>query len=140
MKGAYGLIYQYLSLTTFTGKKTNRGPVAQCLLILSWAHKTKSLRTQLAPEKRIVCKSMMSYRALDHPILGLIPNAKKYVFSKFRTKNSQFDKFFLFFFLWGRGFSIIISSNINTEHIVTYLQFNRIIECNNTWFFLSLFS
>ena len=45
-------------------------------------------------------------RALDHPILGPkfspIPNAKKYVFSQFQTKKSQFDKnkkkkFFFFF-------------------------------------------
>ena len=30
--------------------------------------------------------------------------------------------------------------NKNTEHIVTYLQFHRIIEYNHNCFFLSLFS
>ena len=43
-------------------------------------------------------------RALDHPILGPkfgpIPNAKKYVFSQFQTKKSQFDFFFFFFFFF----------------------------------------
>ena len=67
-----------------------------------------------------------SVRALDQPILGPkfgpIPNAKKYFFPQFQTKNSQFDKkknFFFFFFL------------------VLHLYF---IENNNTCFFLSLFS
>ena len=76
-------------------------------------------------------------RALDHQILGPkfrpIPNAKKYVFSQFQTKTSQFDKkkkkFFFFFFFW---FSIFISYKI--------LQFHRMIEYDNTCFFLSLFS
>ena len=48
-------------------------------------------------------------RAIDHPNLGpkigSIPNAKKYVFSQFQTKNSQFNKFF-------GGFSICIIQNI----------------------------
>ena len=63
-------------------------------------------------------------RALDHPILGPkfgpIPNAKKYgFFSQFQTKNSQFEKkkiVFVFFVL----FSIFISYNTNTEHIVLH--------------------
>ena len=41
-----------------SGKKTNRGPVAQCLYILGWAPKTKCLGAQLAPEKRAACKGM----------------------------------------------------------------------------------
>ena len=34
------------------GKKTNRGPVAQCPLFLGWASKNKCLGAQLAPEKK----------------------------------------------------------------------------------------
>ena len=92
--------------------------------------------TALEAEAELIFLSLILfyYRALDHPILGPkfgpIPNAKKYVFPKFKTKNSHFDKTNLFF----GGFSIFISYNINTEHIVTYLQFHRIIEYNNTCF------
>ena len=68
--------------------------------------------------------------------IGPIPNAKKYVFSQFQTKNSHF----FFFGGGGGGFSIFILYTINTEHIVTHLQFHRITEYNNTCFFLSLFS
>ena len=43
-----------------SGKKTNRGPVAQCPYFLGWAPKTKCSGAQLAPEKRVVCKGMKS--------------------------------------------------------------------------------
>ena len=39
-----------------SGKKTNRGPVAQCPKILGWAHKNKCLGAQLAPEKGLYVK------------------------------------------------------------------------------------
>ena len=39
------------TLKRIPGKKTNRGPVAQCPVILGWAPKTKCLGAQLAPEK-----------------------------------------------------------------------------------------
>ena len=80
-------------------------------------------------------------RALDHPVLrpkfSPISNAKKYVFSPNpRPKIPNLTKKKLFFF----RFSIFISYYINIEHIVTYLQFHRIIEYNHTCFCLSLFS
>ena len=78
-------------------------------------------------------------RTLDHRILGPkfgpIPNAKKYVFPNHRQKIPNLTKKKCFFL-----FSIFISYNTNTGHIVTYLQFHRIIEYNHTCFFLSLFS
>ena len=47
------------------------------------------------------------------------------------------DKTFpIFYFIF--WFSIFISYNTNTEHIVTYLQFHTIIEYNHTCFFLFL--
>ena len=63
---------------------------------------------------------------------------QKVCFSQFQTKNSQFDKYF--FFWGGGGVAIFISYNTNTELVVTYFQFHRVIEYNNTCFFLSLFS
>ena len=74
------------------------------------------------------------YRALYHLILGLkfgpIPNAKKFLFPNSRQKKKNLSDFF---FIFGGFFT-------NTEHIVTYLQFHRIIEYNHTYFFISLFS
>ena len=77
-------------------------------------------------------------RALDHPILGPkfgpIPTAKKYVFSQFQTKNSQFHKkkkkkkknfFFFFFFFW---FSIFISYLIQ----ILKIKLNCLITNNYT--------
>ena len=71
------------------------------------------------------------YRALDHLILGLkfgpIPNAKKSVFPQFQTKSSQFEKKNLGVEVGGI-LHLYLIYNINTEHIITYLQFHRIVE------------
>ena len=64
-----------------------------------------------------------------------VHNAKKYVFSRLEIPNLTK----LGGGCGGGGFSIFISYNTNTEHIVAYLQFHRIIEYNHTCFFLSLF-
>ena len=79
-------------------------------------------------------------RAFDHRLLGPkfcpIPNAKKYVFfPNSRQKIPNLTK--KIFFFW---FFIFISYNTNKEHIVTYLQFHRIIEYNHTYFFIYIFS
>ena len=94
------------------------------------------------------------FRALDHlmlgPKFGPFPMSNSIMFfSQFQTKIPNLTKKFFFFFFFffvcvcvggGGGFSMFISYNTNTEHIVTYLQFHRIIEYNHTCFFLSLSS
>ena len=40
--------YKVRCVPSFSGKKTSRGPVAQCPLNLGWTPKTKCLGTQLA--------------------------------------------------------------------------------------------
>ena len=66
------------------------------------------------------------------------PNSIQKILNLTKMENQK-KKIFFFFFFWG-GFSILISYNTNTEHIVTYLQFHRIMENIHTCFLLSLFS
>ena len=87
-------------------------------------------------------------RALHPLILGPkfspIPNAKKYVFpnstKKFPILHPPKKLIVFFFGGGGGGFSIFFSYNTNTEYIVTYLQFHRIIEYNLTLASFSPFS
>ena len=75
------------------------------------------------------CLQLLDFRIVG-PKFGCIPKAKKYLFSQFQTKYSQFEIFL--------GFFNFISYNTNTEH-VTNSQFHRIIEYNHTCFFLPFF-
>ena len=63
---------------------------------------------------------------------GPIPNAKMFFFPTSRQLIPNLT-FFSFFFIL--VLSIFISYMTDTEHIVTYLQFHRIIEYNHTCFF-----